>query len=529
MIIQCDSCQAKFKISDDKVGAKGVKVRCTKCKNVFVVKPPEAPAPAPEAAAPAPPVAEAPAPPTPEAEGDFGFGGEEAGAAPSGDFSFDGAGDFSSGDLGGAEVAPPAAPPAPEAAPTPEAPAPEAPTEAPAPGGFDFSGAEEEAPETTAPGTFDFGGAPEAPAEEAPAPEAAAPGGFDFSGAEEVPPAPEAPAPEAPATEAPAEAATPGGFDFGFGGGEETSPSEGVGEETPGGFDFGFSQEEPAEAGAPEETSEADKTVMFSVDSEGGAEATIFAPPPSAEGGVAEDESEKTLFVPPGGEMPDAEATLTEEPSLSLGDEEEEEEEKDAKGKKKKKKKKKKAKKVKAPKEGGPEKKKANLAIALLFLLVFGGGTVAYYNDMLDIDAINEGVGEVVDIVIDKISGEEALPPAPELSIEKLKGTYLQNSHVGLIYVVDGEIKNTSSEPQMVRGVRGVLLKRNGEVIDARIVAASIMLSSTELTGLTIEDIDTRLTEDFVPDVPPRGSIPFMLVFMDVPADVGEAEIEVIP
>ena len=34
----CDSCHAQYMISDDKVGANGVKVRCKKCSNVIVVK-----------------------------------------------------------------------------------------------------------------------------------------------------------------------------------------------------------------------------------------------------------------------------------------------------------------------------------------------------------------------------------------------------------------------------------------------------------------------------------------------------------
>lgn len=37
MIIQCEQCQAKFRLDDSKVTDKGVKVRCAKCKHVFTV------------------------------------------------------------------------------------------------------------------------------------------------------------------------------------------------------------------------------------------------------------------------------------------------------------------------------------------------------------------------------------------------------------------------------------------------------------------------------------------------------------
>lgn len=42
MVVQCTSCQARFRIADDKVTERGVRVRCTSCKNVFQVKKPGA-------------------------------------------------------------------------------------------------------------------------------------------------------------------------------------------------------------------------------------------------------------------------------------------------------------------------------------------------------------------------------------------------------------------------------------------------------------------------------------------------------
>ena len=42
MIVKCASCQTRFKIGDEKVSDKGVKVRCTKCGTVFTVRKGEA-------------------------------------------------------------------------------------------------------------------------------------------------------------------------------------------------------------------------------------------------------------------------------------------------------------------------------------------------------------------------------------------------------------------------------------------------------------------------------------------------------
>jgi predicted Zn finger-like uncharacterized protein len=41
MIVECSHCQTKFNLPDDKIKPEGVKIRCTRCKNVFSVSPPK--------------------------------------------------------------------------------------------------------------------------------------------------------------------------------------------------------------------------------------------------------------------------------------------------------------------------------------------------------------------------------------------------------------------------------------------------------------------------------------------------------
>lgn len=41
MIVQCEACQTRFRLADEKVKPGGIKVRCSKCKEVFTVIPPE--------------------------------------------------------------------------------------------------------------------------------------------------------------------------------------------------------------------------------------------------------------------------------------------------------------------------------------------------------------------------------------------------------------------------------------------------------------------------------------------------------
>lgn len=47
MIVQCQACQTRFRLADEKIKPGGTKVRCSKCKEIFTVAPPE-PEPAEE-------------------------------------------------------------------------------------------------------------------------------------------------------------------------------------------------------------------------------------------------------------------------------------------------------------------------------------------------------------------------------------------------------------------------------------------------------------------------------------------------
>jgi len=37
MIIQCDQCHSKFKLDESAIKSRGVKVKCTRCQNIFIV------------------------------------------------------------------------------------------------------------------------------------------------------------------------------------------------------------------------------------------------------------------------------------------------------------------------------------------------------------------------------------------------------------------------------------------------------------------------------------------------------------
>ncbi len=63
MIVVCTGCSAKFRVADEKVGPRGAKLRCSKCQTIFLVKRPLEPLPVAVVATPSDPFAAVPAAP----------------------------------------------------------------------------------------------------------------------------------------------------------------------------------------------------------------------------------------------------------------------------------------------------------------------------------------------------------------------------------------------------------------------------------------------------------------------------------
>jgi predicted Zn finger-like uncharacterized protein len=60
MVVTCQACQTKFRVDETKIGARGVKVRCSKCQTMIIVQP-EPPTPVPDDRPPdSPPVVPTP-------------------------------------------------------------------------------------------------------------------------------------------------------------------------------------------------------------------------------------------------------------------------------------------------------------------------------------------------------------------------------------------------------------------------------------------------------------------------------------
>ncbi|MDP2682517.1 MAG: DUF3426 domain-containing protein [Deltaproteobacteria bacterium] len=399
MIVQCDACNTKFKLDDSKIKDRGVKVRCTKCQNVFTVMPPPSEEAAPkqeetfEASFGAQPE------PSPKTEGiDFGGLSEQSAAQKQ-----------------------------------------EEKKEEASQWGIDFT-FDEKPKEEEKKSEWDIG--PPSSKEEAP-----------FSFEEEK----EAPKPEG----------EKGGF----------------------GFEIG---KEPAFEAEKKEAVPSPELSGFSFEGDFAqtAEKTSFEiePPPTEEEFVVPPKEEaKTLIM--GAQSKEEAKTLIMESPLSPKAQPEANEMS-----------------FKAP----SEKRKISAPIiisAVIILLLAAGGAVIY---------LNIGAGFL------------SKPAAPQktMDIIGLQGYYINNTSLGRLFVIEGKLVSNLNAPKEVTGMHGMIFDKMGKTIKDVWVAPGRIVARDELKAISAADLGKRF-KDRNGTIPPKGTVPFMIVFQGVSGELAEFSVEV--
>jgi predicted Zn finger-like uncharacterized protein len=540
MIITCDECQARFRLADEKLKPGGTKVRCSKCRHVFLVMPPE-PEPAEDAvdfgafnmepvteeeAAPAAPVTTqepTAAAETPAAAGsdmDLDFSGLEQSMAPgSGESDF--VEDFSFVDTA--------------------VPADQPPQIFPAAGPTEFSFDQE--PEASQEGALHTDTAANATSfvfEDEPQSSASAE--FRTDGEEEAPTAGEFGLelePSAPAAEESAAAAEPssGLSEFSF---ETEAEEEGlafgkdaVAEKTEG-FDFSTGEsfestafdQEPAlgEEGAiawdqtdkdsgpsfdfdePNFETQADGLDTGSRDEAGmsfgeidfaressGATTAMAAEPDFSQATLArpaETESPQSPSPRPTSSRPRSEAPLPFPAKAS-----------------------------KSPLS------RMVLILVLLLLVLCGAGGYFYF--------MGDGQ-QIINSLIMKVKGEEPVAPVEQRIGLKIAGSsYVENRDAGQLLVIQGSVTNNFTGVRSAITVKGVLLDAGGKILQQQTVFCGNYLGDEKLRTLKYKQLEEAMNNQFGDslsnmNVKPGKELRFTIVFRNLPKELANINVEVV-
>lgn len=118
------------------------------------------------------------------------------------------------------------------------------------------------------------------------------------------------------------------------------------------------------------------------------------------------------------------------------------------------------------------------------------------------------------------VPGEQAQPDVN--LIDSTQAYFLENAHVGQIFVVEGEVANESSQPVSFILLEGKLFTKNNEVAVSQRCYAGNPMPRAELTKLTITDIQNRMMNREGKDllnvhIPKAKRVPFVIVFHNLP------------
>jgi predicted Zn finger-like uncharacterized protein len=485
MVIECSQCHTRFRLADEKVKPGGTKVRCSKCKNVFKVLPPQ-PEPEPEPAFT----------PQPEVSG----GGEEL------DF-----GDFNMERLPDEEEETGFGPP----------------FETERADSSDFTTATDQSLSEEE-GAFSFGFEDSAAHQENFPSE-----GEDFSFTDK----PENALSEehtyqegATGEGEPTFGEGDGSDDFEFNVEGETNPSTEFSfgdEETPGGFsfeedesaEFSFEDEEPVgdysfdeteePLGAGEEPSWGEE-VPFSPETSVTAGATDldFGGMSFGEGNAGAASSGKGQEAPypePGSPSPPSEPRMAETgPGRESA----------------------------APKRVLPPPVKRRrspfrgVLIFIILLLLALCGIAAYFY-------LHGGVPNLMQLADRIVSAGQPSASQGQIRVVGLSGSFATNKEAGQLFVIRGKAVNGYPDARSAIAVKGIIYNKAGKPLLQQTVFAGNPLDEQSLGNLPFAKIEESMHNQFGDslsnlNIAPGKSIPFTIVFRELPPDLAEFAVEVV-
>jgi predicted Zn finger-like uncharacterized protein len=552
MIIQCQACQTRFRLADEKIKPGGTKVRCSKCKEIFTVTPAEpepveetvdfgsfnmqavseetpdetaVPSDIPEQGDSAPeeesfeqeedpaPTAEAEniSEPADQAQGDeIDFSGleEEMGESDAGDelaeeFSFADTSQPAEDDLTSAE---------------------ETPEEPPQDQASDFPEASEETMEPGGPVEFDFGddsgltGEEESPAQTSEVATSTGVAEFSFESTddetedtsgftfEEGDDSAQESTEQKPADFALDDQDEDNAFSFDDGVERGSDSASEWDDDAPAGdsFDFDEPQFDNDTAGpesAPKDSSETDLQfgeIDFSSDDDDSVAPTLQTDDPLA-GAIMGTQDEPESFI-----------RREQTPPLSRDDDNEE------------------------PLPVPPPPKKSSLSrivlLLVLLLVVLGGaaGFLFMQQGSLNLNA----VAEYLPFLKDYIGESQEFAPGDRIAIN-ISGSSYVNGQAGQMLVIQGSAVNNHTSSRSSITIKGTLVDAKGKTLLQQTVFCGNALNNAELANMSFSAIEEAMNNEFGDslsnmNIASGGSIPFTIVFRNLPADIATINVEVV-
>ncbi len=120
-----------------------------------------------------------------------------------------------------------------------------------------------------------------------------------------------------------------------------------------------------------------------------------------------------------------------------------------------------------------------------------------------------------------------------KMALSNVRGYFRVNEKVGRIFVIQGLVESQHKDVRTAVLIRGRLQDTKGKVARQAVVYAGPTFTPEELRTLGLQEIQARLGSPKGPDgvnfvIAPSGTIPFMIVFANLPGNLSEFTAEVV-
>jgi len=117
------------------------------------------------------------------------------------------------------------------------------------------------------------------------------------------------------------------------------------------------------------------------------------------------------------------------------------------------------------------------------------------------------------------------------LSFKDLNGSFVNLKKAGKLFLVKGLVVNNYPDKRKYIRIKSNILDSKAKVVKSKIAFAGNPINDKELQSLSIEEINKRLMNKFGENkmntnILPGSSIPFMIIFSDLPEDISEFTVE---
>jgi predicted Zn finger-like uncharacterized protein len=119
------------------------------------------------------------------------------------------------------------------------------------------------------------------------------------------------------------------------------------------------------------------------------------------------------------------------------------------------------------------------------------------------------------------------------LSFKDVSGSFVPSNKLGQLFVIRGEVVNENMRARSFILLKGSIYDGEGNRVRQKLIYAGNTFDEDQLRELSMEEIDMELKKESGQknrnvNIQPMSSVPFMIVFENLPDNVGEFEVEAV-